>query len=321
MICAICGMEHGGDSIQALWDCRNALKTQLDQRDAEIARLRTKIVDVADGAMGLQPADMSTEALIDGIETAFHTMRIDTERMRQALELAFDDLRQSPKFIGYPDSYTGVKIKQALAATPPPSEKTSETGGGPRDDGPEQPLTSSSRQTEAPQESGTLRGDYERMAQEWWGTYPRTAADLAALLARVADEARVAGAEQAIIEFEEAHAEDCVRDAAEAKLATAVEALRREQGAGEVSACKRCVECRDQEHHWIGGMAEIRGDDVVLICKHCDATAPACIECMDDIAITDDALCFQCSEGEALEPGDLEDKLDRALAAARKEWP
>jgi hypothetical protein len=42
----------------------------------------------------------------------------------------------------------------------------------------------------SPVESGTLRGDYERMAREWWGTYPRTAKNLAALLARVADEER-----------------------------------------------------------------------------------------------------------------------------------
>jgi hypothetical protein len=45
------------------------------------------------------------------------------EQCREALLLAFDDLRQSPKFIGYPDTYTGVKIQQALAASQAPRKE------------------------------------------------------------------------------------------------------------------------------------------------------------------------------------------------------
>ena len=44
-----------------------------------------------------------------------------------------------------------------------------------------------------------------------------------------------------------------------------------------MSACRRCSECVDQDHHW---SSEIRTDDAErLQCKHCDATAAECETC------------------------------------------
>lgn len=36
--------------------------------------------------------------------------------------------------------------------------------------------------------------------------------------------------------------------------------------------CRRCSECKGQEHHWLQDIDE--NDNPILICKHCEATMP-----------------------------------------------
>jgi hypothetical protein len=76
---------------------------------------------------------------------------------------------------------------------------------------------------------------------------------------------------------------------------------------------KRCSECVGQKHHWC---TEIRTDDGEhLQCKHCDAIASECPECMGD-------GCDEC-EGGIVEILDCVEMADRCLALGDRrgiEW-
>ena len=43
----------------------------------------------------------------------------------------------------------------------------------------------------------------------------------------------------------------------------------------KMGECRRCTECPDSEHHWLE-------DGYGLSCKHCEAIADCCLECVCD---------------------------------------
>jgi hypothetical protein len=61
--------------------------------------------------------------------------------------------------------------------------------------------------------------------------------------------------------------------------------------------CRRCVECRDQPHHWLTSMPECpEGGEPFIPCKHCDARAGVCGECAEGAVWPPDAkLCELCN--------------------------
>lgn len=75
-------------------------------------------------------------------------------------------------------------------------------------------------------------------------------------------------------------------------------------------ACRRCSECRGENHHWIehcDDPAEVAEPFVGYICKHCDARAEMC-----------DACDGADEPGHPCESMDLEDQLDLLLATSPK---
>jgi hypothetical protein len=71
-----------------------------------------------------------------------------------------------------------------------------------------------------------------------------------------------------------------------------------------LSKCRRCSECRGEEHHWMTAIPDVWEDDGTMIipCKHCEAVATAlmCDNCGDveplppDTEEPDDYLCPEC---------------------------
>lgn len=51
------------------------------------------------------------------------------------------------------------------------------------------------------------------------------------------------------------------------------------------AACRRCLECIGQAHHWLTSMPDASlmaaGGDPFIPCKHCDARAGVCSECCE----------------------------------------
>lgn len=43
--------------------------------------------------------------------------------------------------------------------------------------------------------------------------------------------------------------------------------------------CRRCADCRGRRHHWVEHCVDGESD---FTCKHCDATAELCMDCMGD---------------------------------------
>ena len=58
------------------------------------------------------------------------------------------------------------------------------------------------------------------------------------------------------------------------------------------SKCRRCAECVGQDHHWLPVPEE--DSDWFFPCKHCDARAPVCEDCGDEIATVSGILCAAC---------------------------
>ncbi len=56
---------------------------------------------------------------------------------------------------------------------------------------------------------------------------------------------------------------------------------------GAVKRCRRCSDCPGQDHHWM--------DTVAYECKHCDALAKACEDCMEAPASAG-RLCGDCAQ-------------------------
>jgi hypothetical protein len=67
--------------------------------------------------------------------------------------------------------------------------------------------------------------------------------------------------------------------------------------------CRRCVECRGEEHHWLTSMPECPEEGEPYVpCKHCDARAPLCDQCMEAPVwplTGDPTLCGDCRAGNA----------------------
>ncbi len=66
---------------------------------------------------------------------------------------------------------------------------------------------------------------------------------------------------------------------------------------------KPCSECPERDHHWLEDWSEAteeRPGKVQLACKHCDATAAICGECLGPIlpVVDDSELCQECKNDE-----------------------
>lgn len=80
--------------------------------------------------------------------------------------------------------------------------------------------------------------------------------------------------------------------------------------------CRRCSECRGENHHWLeeSRPPPPNGDGFNgYVCKHCDATSEMCDGCGG--AEEPGHVCEDDDE----EGGDLEDQLDRTVAAGDRE--
>jgi hypothetical protein len=76
------------------------------------------------------------------------------------------------------------------------------------------------------------------------------------------------------------------------------EAVRESTDALGRNKCpKPCVECEDGDHHWLDQATDDDGNpvDPFFACKHCDATAGMCAECLQPNLIADAALCTECN--------------------------
>lgn len=71
------------------------------------------------------------------------------------------------------------------------------------------------------------------------------------------------------------------------------------------AACRRCLECVGEEHHWLTSMPECPEDGEPFIpCKHCDARAAVCDECCEAPVwpiVSNQPLCADCRLGEGVE--------------------
>ena len=47
--------------------------------------------------------------------------------------------------------------------------------------------------------------------------------------------------------------------------------------------CRRCSDCRGEQHHWIEDCGDDDDDGQFYACKHCDATANACGNCSSPV--------------------------------------
>lgn len=63
-------------------------------------------------------------------------------------------------------------------------------------------------------------------------------------------------------------------------------------------ACRRCVECAGQQHHWLTSMPECpENGEPFIPCKHCDARSAVCEDCFDGAVWPPDRdppLCSDC---------------------------
>lgn len=63
--------------------------------------------------------------------------------------------------------------------------------------------------------------------------------------------------------------------------------------------CRRCSECQGEEHHFLPDAAEFENDEgnecePFIPCKHCDARAAICDECMGPVFPAGPELCEDC---------------------------